>query len=154
MIGKPAARCSSPRTTWATAHYWNAPFRDAGLGDRVRMVENGDQLLAYLLRREQYADAARYPAPGLVLLDLNMPRKDGMEVIEEIRSQEGLKRLPVVVLTTSEQPEDVERCYALGANAFVTKPVEMGRLVRVIRELYHYWFDVVSLPRGPEPGGA
>ena len=96
----------------------------------------------YLHRREGYADA---PRPGLILLDLNMPRKDGREALKEIKDDAGLKEIPVVVLTTSKDEEDVLRTYNLGANSYITKPVTFDGLCDVMRSLGKYWFEIVEI---------
>jgi len=109
-------------------------------------VEDGEQLLDFLARRGQYADAAQAPRPGLILLDLNMPRKDGREALREIKADPDLRRIPVVVMTTSQAEEDVYRSYDLGANSFITKPVTFDRLVELMRTLGKYWIEFVELP--------
>jgi CheY-like chemotaxis protein len=112
------------------------------------LVEDGEELLDYLLHRGKYADAARFPPPGLILLDLNMPRKDGREALAEIKSHPQLRRIPVVVLTTSKAEEDVIRSYDLGANAYITKPVTFQGLAEAMRVLSVFWFELVKLPQG------
>jgi CheY-like chemotaxis protein len=111
----------------------------------LRSVENGEELLDYLLRRGPYEDADA-PRPGVILLDLNLPRKDGRQALREIKSDPALRRIPVVVLTTSKAVTDVETSYDLGANSFISKPVQFEDLVNVIRLLGQYWFDAVQLP--------
>jgi CheY-like chemotaxis protein len=112
----------------------------------LHVVENGEELLDYLLHRGKYEDLASSPRPGLILLDLNMPRKDGREVLREIKLSPELRRIPVVVLTTSQADTDIEGIYELGANSFITKPVRFDGLVNVMRLLGQYWFKVVELP--------
>ncbi len=112
----------------------------------LRFVEDGGELLEYLRRERRYAPPAEAPAPSLVLLDLNMPRMNGMEALREIRGDPALCRIPVVVMTTSSRREDVRRSYELGANSFITKPVTFSGLVEVMRALGHYWGGTVSLP--------
>jgi two-component system, response regulator len=109
-------------------------------------LENGEQLLDYLYRRGNYAVDGLAPRPGLILLDLNMPRKDGREALREIKSDPALRRIPVVVFTTSKADMDVANLYDLGANSFVTKPVQFEQLVTTITQLARYWFDTVELP--------
>lgn len=123
-------------------------MRESRLGNTFRCVEDGQELMDYLTRRGKYAlqDA---PRPGLILLDLNMPRKDGRQALKEIKSDPDLRRIPVVILTTSKTEEDVLRSYDLGANSFITKPVTFDRLVDIVRTLGNYWFEVVELPVGP-----
>jgi len=111
-----------------------------------RFVEDGDELLDYLNHRGKYADAAQFPMPGLILLDLNMPRKDGREALREIKANPDLRRIPIVVLTTSKAEEDIYRTYDLGANSFITKPVSFEGLVRVMRDIRRYWIEIVELP--------
>jgi len=123
-------------------------MRESRLGNTFRCVEDGQELMDYLTRRGKYAlqDA---PRPGLILLDLNMPRKDGRQALKEIKSDPDLRRIPVVILTTSKTEEDVLRSYDLGANSFITKPVTFDRLVDIVRTLGNYWFELVELPVGP-----
>jgi CheY-like chemotaxis protein len=111
----------------------------------LRCVENGEELLDYLLRRGNYKDA-KAPRPGIILLDLNLPRKDGRQALREIKADPALRRIPVVVLTTSRAVTDVETSYDLGANTFISKPVQFEGLVNVIRVLGQYWFQIVQLP--------
>ena len=122
-------------------------MRESRLGNTFRCVEDGQELMDYLTRRGKYAviDA---PRPGLILLDLNMPRKDGRQALEEIKRDPDLRRIPVVILTTSKTEEDVLRSYDLGANSFITKPVTFDRLVDIVRALGTYWFEIVELPGG------
>jgi CheY-like chemotaxis protein len=121
------------------------------LGGTLRCVEDGEQLMDYLHRRGRFADPQQSPRPNLILLDLNMPRKDGREALREIKADGVLRRIPVVVLTTSKAEEDVARSYDLGANSFITKPVTFQAMVEVMNDLGHYWFDTVHLP-APEGG--
>jgi CheY-like chemotaxis protein len=112
----------------------------------LRVVEDGEEALAYLYRRGKYKDPATSPRPDLLLLDLNLPRIDGRQVLEKIRSDSKLRRMAVVVLTTSRQEEDILRSYELGCNSFITKPVGMEQFIRVIHALEEYWFQTVVLP--------
>jgi CheY-like chemotaxis protein len=112
----------------------------------LRFVEDGEELLEYLYRRGRYADPGSAPTPGLILLDLNMPRKDGREALREIKADPDLRRIPVVVLTTSKAEEDIYRTYDLGANSFIAKPVSFDGLVRVMRDIGRYWIEIVELP--------
>jgi CheY-like chemotaxis protein len=120
----------------------------AECGQTVNLVcvENGEQLVDYLFRRGNYAAPAAAPRPGLVLLDLNMPRKDGREALREIKAEPTLRRIPVVAFTTSRADTDVATLYDLGANSFVTKPVQFEQLVAVIKKINQYWFETVELP--------
>ena len=119
-------------------------FRAAGLTGRIRFVLDGQELVDDLRR---HAGSANPERPDIVLLDLNMPRKDGREALAEIRGDESLRGIPVVVLTTSKDEEEIRRSYRLGANSFIAKPVTHAELVDVMRELATYWFNVVELPR-------
>lgn len=112
----------------------------------LRVVEDGEEALAYLFRRGKYKDPATSPRPDLLLLDLNLPRVDGREVLERVRADSKLRRMAVVVLTTSRQEEDILRSYELGCNSFITKPVGMDQFIRVIQALEEYWFQIVVLP--------
>ncbi len=116
------------------------------LANSIKIVEDGEQLMDYLHRRGAYADPEKSPRPGLILLDLNMPRKDGREALEEIKSDPSLRRIPVVILTTSEAEQDILRSYDLGVNAFVTKPVTFDGLANAIMRLGEFWFEIVKLP--------
>ena len=114
--------------------------------NELRFVADGEELLDYLLHRGRYEDAADSPTPGLILLDLNMPRKDGREALREIKAHPDLRRIPIVVLTTSKAEEDIYRTYDLGANSFITKPVSFEGLVQVMRDIGRYWIEIVELP--------
>ena len=116
------------------------------LANDLHFVENGEELMDYLQRRGKYSAPGVAPRPGLILLDLNMPRKDGREALREIKSDPELKRIPVVVLTTSKADTDIGRIYELGANSFVSKPVTFDSLVNVMKVLGSYWFEIVELP--------
>jgi len=120
---------------------------ECDLSDQLHFVEDGEELLDYLFRRGKYQDMENAPRPGLILLDLNMPRKDGREALKEIKEDPELRKIPVVVLTTSNADTDISRIYELGANSFVTKPVTFEQLVNVMRILGQYWLGVVELPR-------
>jgi two-component system, response regulator len=125
-------------------------MRDALAEGRVandlRFVEDGEELLDYLHRRGRYAEPAQAPRPGLILLDLNMPRKDGREALREIKSDPDLRAIPVIILTTSKAEEDIVRSYDFGASSFITKPVTFDALVDVMRAVGRYWFQIVDLP--------
>ncbi len=116
------------------------------LANDMRCVEDGEELLDYLCRRGKYKNAALSPRPGLILLDLNMPRKDGREALREIKSNPDLRQIPVVVLTTSKADEDILRTYNLGVNSYIAKPVTFESLVEVMKTLGKYWFEIVELP--------
>jgi CheY-like chemotaxis protein len=117
------------------------------LKNELHFVEDGVELLDYLHQRGAYAKPGSAPAPGLILLDLNMPRMDGREALQEIRKDARLRHIPVVVLTTSKAEEDVVRMYDLGVNSFITKPVTFDGLVNVVRTLGEYWIQIVRVPR-------
>ena len=121
-------------------------LRESRLHNDLRFVEDGEQLMDYLFRRGKYSDPATSPTPGLILLDLNMPRKDGREALKEIKADPTLRRIPVVVLTTSREEEDIYRTYDLGANSFISKPVAFEGLVAVMKTLGRYWIEIVELP--------
>lgn len=123
-------------------------FRSSKLRNTLYIVSDGEQALDYLYQRGRFADPAASPRPDLILLDLNMPRIDGRTVLKRIKEDPDLRRIPVVVLTTSSQEEDIVRSYDLGVNSYITKPVEMSGFVRAIRGLEHYWFKLVVLPNG------
>ncbi|MER5704219.1 response regulator [Micromonospora sp. NPDC002296] len=118
-------------------------FEEHKLRNRLTVVSDGDEALAYLRREGQFADAV---APDLILLDLNLPRRDGREVLEEIKQDEQLCRIPVVVLTTSQADEDILRSYQLHANAYVTKPVDFEQFISVVRQIDEFFVSVVKLP--------
>jgi CheY-like chemotaxis protein len=119
---------------------------EAGLEGDLLFVENGEELLDYLCRRGRYQQPTSSPRPGLILLDLNMPLKDGREALREIRADPELRRIPVVVLTTSKADTDIGAIYDLGANSFISKPFQFEALVNVMRSLSQYWFKTVELP--------
>jgi CheY-like chemotaxis protein len=119
---------------------------ECDLGNELRFVENGEELMDYLKRRGKYATLDEDSRPGVILLDLNMPRKDGREALREIKADPELRRIPVVVLTTSKADTDISRIYELGANSFISKPVTFESLVNVMRILGQYWIQVVELP--------
>jgi CheY-like chemotaxis protein len=121
------------------------------LTNPIRFVGDGQELMDYLRRDGAYRDGGQpAPRPGIILLDLNMPKKDGREALAEIKADESLRRIPVVVLTTSRDEQDVLRTYDLGVNSFITKPVTFASLVEVMWAWTRYWFEIVDLPgRGP-----
>jgi len=121
-------------------------FAECGASDTVRFVADGEELVDYLLRRGKYEKASTSPRPDLILLDLNMPRKDGREALKEIRAHQDLRRVPVVVFTTSRADTDINKVYELGANSFVTKPAGFDQLVMTVTQLTGYWFGTVELP--------
>jgi len=124
---------------------------ESRLVNEIRFVVDGEDLMDYLRRRGRYGSPAAAPRPGLVLLDLNMPKKDGREALAEIKADPELRHIPVVVLTTSKAEEDVVRSYDLGVNSYITKPISFQGLVNVMKDLERYWFEIVELP--PPEGG-
>jgi CheY-like chemotaxis protein len=121
---------------------------ESRLANDLHEVIDGEELLEYLRRQGKYAAPGSAPRPGLILLDLNMPRKDGREALREIKADPELRSIPVVVLTTSQAEEDIYRTYDLGVSSFITKPVTFEGLVAVMKALGRYWFEIVELPRG------
>ena len=122
-------------------------LKDASLTNEVRFAVDGQDLMDYLRRAGCYADPlVDAPRPGIILLDLNMPKKDGREALAEIKSDEALRQIPIVVLTTSNDEADIFRTYNLGVNSFITKPVTFAGLVEVMRTWTRYWFEIVDLP--------
>ena len=120
------------------------------LKNGIRFVEDGEELMDYLYRRGKYSAPGAAPTPGLILLDLNMPRKDGREALAEIKRDPVLHKIPVVILTTSKAEEDIVRAYDLGVNSYITKPVSFQGLAEVMKTLSVYWFEIVKLPNGHE----
>jgi CheY-like chemotaxis protein len=121
-------------------------FAECGVKEQLRFVADGEELLDYLMQRGQYASALSAPRPGLVLLDLNMPRKDGREALREIRAHPDLRQVPIVVFTTSRADTDIRQVYELGANSFITKPPAFDALVTTVTRMVTYWFELVELP--------
>jgi len=121
-------------------------FAEAGLDAELKFVGNGEELMDYLVHRGN-------PRPALILLDLNLPKKDGREALREIKANPELRRIPVVVLTTSKAETDVDGIYDLGANSFIRKPVNFDALVQIMKLLAQYWLGIVQLaaPRPPSP---
>lgn len=115
--------------------------------NNLHCVEDGVELINYLKREGKYADVDTYPWPSLILLDLNMPRKDGREALKELKADPKLKSIPVVILTTSQQEEDMAKGYDLGAASFITKPVNFDGLVELMKALGKYWIEFVELPQ-------
>ncbi len=125
-------------------------LQHSGVADGMEFVADGQDLIDYLRRQGRYAKSSKAQSrPGIILLDLNMPRKDGREALAEIKADESLREIPVVVLTTSKDEADIQRTYELGANSFISKPVTHSALIDVMRSLSQYWFDVVELPTDP-----
>ncbi|ARV57377.1 response regulator [Nostocales cyanobacterium HT-58-2] len=118
-------------------------LEDSKISVNLSVVEDGVEAMAFLRKQEKYANV---PYPDLILLDLNLPRKDGREVLAEIKADKTLKRIPVVVLTTSGAEEDVLKAYNLSANCYITKPVDFDRFVKIVHSIENFWFSVVKLP--------
>ncbi|HAT50390.1 MAG: response regulator [Nitrospirae bacterium] len=116
---------------------------DSKMLNRLNVVEDGEEAMKYLRQQGCYAHATR---PDVVLLDLNLPRKDGREVLEEIKADDALKAIPVVILTTSQAGEDILRTYNLHANCYITKPVDINQFFAVVKSVENFWFSVVKLP--------
>ena len=127
-------------------------FEEARLANDLRFVEDGEELMDYLLRRGRYADPASSPRPAILLLDLNMPKMDGREALKEIKADPQLRQIRVIVLTTSKAEEDIYRAYDISAASFITKPVKFDALVEVVKALGRYWLEIVELP-GDGGGG-
>jgi len=119
-------------------------LKETRLCINLSVAENGEEAMAFLCRKGTYRDA---PRPDLILLDLNMPRKDGREVLAGIKADDDLKTIPVVILTTSQTKEDIYTAYALHANCYVTKPVDLDRFIRALRAIEDFWLTTVELPR-------
>ncbi len=127
-------------------------LKEHRLVNTIHRVRDGVELLEYLHQQGEYSGPEDAPSPSLILLDLNMPRKDGREALREIKSDPQLRRLPVVVLTTSRAQEDIVRSYDLGVNSFITKPVGFHGLIDAVKVLGRYWFEVVELPQEERHG--
>jgi CheY-like chemotaxis protein len=121
-------------------------FQESHVANDLFFVGDGQDLLDFLLNQGQYADPAQFPRPDLILLDLNMPRKDGREALQEIKANPHLRHIPVVVLTTSQAEEDILRSYNIGAAGYISKPVTFEALVEIIKGLGQYWLQIVKLP--------
>jgi CheY-like chemotaxis protein len=121
-------------------------FEESRILNDLRFVEDGVELMEYLQRRGRYADPADSPRPSLILLDLNMPRKDGREALQEIKGDPRLRAIRIVVMTTSKAEEDILRSYNLSASSYITKPITFDGLVEVVKALGKYWLEIVELP--------
>ncbi len=121
-------------------------FDENSVPNPLAFVNDGEELMDYLHRRGAYENLRNASLPGIILLDLNMPKKDGRTALKEIKADESLQRIPVVVLTTSKAHEDIVRTYGLGVSSFISKPVTFERLCDVVKALSHYWFEIVVLP--------
>jgi CheY-like chemotaxis protein len=122
-------------------------LKEGKVCNNLSVVADGVEAMAYLRRQGRYADASR---PDVILLDLNLPKKDGREVLEEVKSDPALRSIPVVVLTSSEAERDIARAYALHANCYITKPVDLDQFITVVKSIEDFWFSIVKLPQeGP-----
>jgi CheY-like chemotaxis protein len=121
-------------------------MEESRLINPLHFVVNGEEVMDFLLNRGRFSDKELYPKPGLILLDLNMPKKDGREVLKEIKKNPQLKSIPIVILTTSKAEEDILRTYDLGVNSYITKPVSFNSMVEVVKSFSKYWFEIVSIP--------
>ena len=118
-------------------------LNDSKLHNNLSIVRDGIEAMTFLKKQDEYEQA---PTPDIILLDLNLPRKDGIEVLEEIKDDELLRRIPVVVLTTSDADQDILRSYDLHANCYITKPVDLDRFVQIVQTIENFWFQIVKLP--------
>lgn len=125
-------------------------FKKVGLANPMQRCTNGDQALDYLFRHGEFSDNGNAPRPGIILLDLNLPGTDGRQVLRAIKGDPSLKKIPVIVLTTSRARQDIEKCYADGANSYIQKPVDMSGFVQAIARLKEYWFEIAILPKENE----
>ena len=133
----------SPEDYEATAR----GLRSSGVANPIFHCEDGGEALDFLLRRGEYTDPEKSPRPGIILLDLNLPGTDGHEVLSEVKKNDDLKKIPVVVLTTSSDERDVEQCYENGASSYIVKPVNFSGFVEAIQRLRDYCFEIVVLPK-------
>ncbi|MBM4053743.1 MAG: response regulator [Planctomycetes bacterium] len=122
-------------------------FRKSGLKNGIVHCQDGDEAIDYLFHRGKFADAGKHHLPGIILLDLNLPGTDGREVLKEIKKNETLKKIPVVVLTTSSDERDIEQCYADGANSYIQKPVDLSGFFDAVKRLKEYWFEISIIPK-------
>lgn len=118
-------------------------FQEAKIRNNLHIAEDGEEAILFLRKEGQFSDV---PSPDIILLDLNLPKKDGREVLKEIKEDDNLKRIPVVVLTTSKAEEDILKSYDLHANSYITKPVDFDQFIKVIKSIEDFWLDVVKLP--------
>ncbi|HEY3360645.1 MAG TPA: response regulator [Methanosarcina sp.] len=118
-------------------------FEDAEIGNILHIAEDGEEAIAFLRAEDQFSGA---PRPDIILLDLNLPKKDGREVLEEVKGDDELKSIPIVVLTTSKAEEDILRSYNLHANAYITKPVDFDHFTKVVKSIENFWLEIVKLP--------
>jgi CheY-like chemotaxis protein len=122
-------------------------LRKAGLANPIFRCEDGDEALDFLYRRGRFAAPEAAPRPGIVLLDLNLPGTDGREVLAAVKSDPALRSIPVVVLTTSTDERDIDRCYQAGANSYISKPVDLDGFMQAVQSLKDFWFEIVIVPK-------
>ncbi len=125
-------------------------LRKARIGNPIVHCEDGDQTLDYLHHRGRYSDPASAPRPGVILLDLNLPGTDGRDILAEVKGDPSLRSIPVIVLTTSSDERDVERCYALGANSYMKKRLDLQEFMQAIQRMSDFWLEIALLPSGEE----
>lgn len=125
----------------------NRALKKAGLANDIYRCIDGEDILDYLYNRGKYGDKKMYSLPNMILLDLNMPKKDGKEVLEVIKKDSKLCNIPIIVLTTSIDEHDIAKCYAMGANSYIQKPVNFERFMEMVKQLKNYWFEIVILPK-------
>lgn len=122
-------------------------FNKAGLANNIFRCCDGEEALDYLFHREKFADSKLFPRPNIILLDLNLPKMDGREVLTIIKQAHELKAIPIIVLTTSSDDRDIEKCYEYGANSYVQKPVDIDGFMKAIARLKQYWLEIAILPK-------
>lgn len=125
-------------------------FEEVQMPNELRFAYDGEEVFDYLNHRGRFEDKQKNPTPDLIVLDLNMPKKDGREVLELIRKSEDFRVIPVVIMTTSSAEEDINFTYQHGGNSFITKPPHFSALIKIVKNLKHYWFDTVILPATPK----
>ena|SRR3972149_11653686 len=121
-------------------------LHESRLKNNIQCVENGEELIDYLHNNGKFSDKTKHTLPGIILLDLNMPKKDGREALKEIKADKNLRSIPIIILTTSKAEEDILKTYNLGVNSYITKPVSFTAMVDVMKTLNKYWFEIVELP--------
>jgi CheY-like chemotaxis protein len=127
-------------------------FRKASIPVALQVVPDGDTAVSYLSAEGVFSDRLKYPTPAVVLLDIKLPRRSGLEVLQWLRSQEKLRRIPVIVLTSSQEPGDVNRAYEYGANSYLAKPIDAGALLNLVCQVHHYWLELNEMPTFYEAG--
>lgn len=142
MVGRPIEMLvveDNPGDVWLIVE----AFKQNKVSNKLHVVEDGVEALAFLRREDKYAGA---PRPDIILLDLNLPKKDGREVLVEIKADKNLRRIPVVILTTSKAEEDIFKAYDLNANCYITKPIDLDHFIRVVKSIKEFWLTIVKLP--------